>query len=280
LTVLALVLVAAALALLFGGPVFLGSASRDPLVLYAGLWVTAGIAAVVCGLSAAGAARSRRRWGVVVSKVVASVAGLCVVGVAVGVRDVGPMPGLALCEARLDWIRDISLIRFVDTGRVPQNISELVSKQVTGMPPEGMLSPESVICPYDRRHPYPYTEAGGSSYVLAPLDKVFFDEKFFQENPGVILCVYCTVVHSRWRPARTYVTTDGHAGITSGDDLQAWESVQAEAVTWLEDAFPMDELERFAQSTERHRRELASAILRYRLDKKERQAPRGNGRAP
>jgi hypothetical protein len=175
----------------------------------------------------------------------------------------GPMPGLAVCEANLRNIESISCISFQGTGRVPRNISDLVAKQAAETLPTGMLSPDMVICPYDQKRQH--HEQGGSSYVLAPLDKVFFDKKFLEDNPGVILCAYCTVVHSRWRPERTYVTADGHVGITSGDDLQAWVSVQAEAVTWLADEFTLDELERFAQSAERHRRELASAILRYRL---------------
>jgi hypothetical protein len=236
------------------------------LLIYGLWWVIAGITAMACGLSLAGGVRSRGRWGVALSVVIGVLAGMYACVLVVLLVLAGPLTGLVYCEANLRDIASASQIGFMEAGRVPRDISDLVVKEVTDKLPDGMLSPNMVICPYDwrrQRHP----EEAGSSYFLAPLDKVFFDEKFLQDNPGVTLCSYCTVVHSRWRPARTYVTTDGHAGITLGEELTTWVSVQAEAVTWLEDEFPMDELERFAQSTERHRRELASAILRYRVDR-------------
>jgi hypothetical protein len=262
-----------------GEQLFLKRGFLDPFVSYVEALVFAGTLAVACGLSAAGAVRSRRAWGVWVSAAIAVVEVLCIYPAYFVVR-VGPVPGLISCFVNLHDIWRSSCVYYLDTGQAPGEIGDLVQKQGTGEGRGGNLPPGYLICPYDRSHPYPYTEAGGSSYVLAPLDKVFFDEKFVADNPGVVLCAYCTVVHSRRWPQRTYVTTDDHEGITSGEDLQAWESAQAEAVTWLADEFPLSELERFAQSAERHRRELASAILKYRQDKKGPEAQRGNNRAP
>jgi len=281
-----LTLIAGGLALafyLFGSVArFLALPAPDPFVGYVEVWVVAGIIAVACGLSIAGAFRSRRPWGVLISIVIALLTGVYAFLMVVVLIAAGPLPGLVYCDANLRDIASASQIGFMQTGRVPRDISDLVAREGMGQLPVGKISREMVICPYDsrrQRHP----EEAGSSYVLAALHKLFFDEYFLQEDKaagGLILCAYCTIEHSRWRPARTYVTVDGRPGITSGDDLQAWVSAQAEAVTWLADEYPVSELERFAHSGDGHRREFASAILRYRLDKKEREAQRGDNRAP
>lgn len=161
------------------------------------------------------------------------------------------------CQWNLSYLWEIQWY-VEDTGRVLQTLNELVEADY--------IEPGVLVCP-TAEHCAELVAAGAYTYILAPLDVRFYDE-YFQEDrdsrAGAFLLAYCTVEHYEGTPQRQYVTLAGWGRQLPLAELKTWEVVQREAIGWLDDNFPMHDLEQIAKDQGNRRREMASVILGYR----------------
>jgi hypothetical protein len=116
------------------------------------------------------------------------------------------------------------------------------------------------------------------TYFLAPLDDRFLDSGLWLwQVPDKdiwydILCAYRPAGEGGER-GWLYVDEWGHAGNLRPPDVVEWLRDQREAITWLDDSFPLADLERIAQTATERRGRLAKAILGYRREQAAKKAP-------
>jgi hypothetical protein len=140
------------------------------------------------------------------------------------------------------------------TGHAPQSVDEIVAARIrVGSWPE---------------------------FVLAPLDDRFWDDYLIANMGDEMLAAYCTV-HFPGSDTWTYIGlwTHQYQESTPAEVLR-WVADQREAITWLDESFPLADLERIAQTDNGRRRRMASAILGYRREKAEGKAAQTQAEPP
>jgi hypothetical protein len=106
------------------------------------------------------------------------------------------------------------------------------------------------------------------TYFLAPLDDQLLQSDLWQvpQNESLydILVAYRPAGEEGVPGAWLYVDGQGHVGTLPPLEVVEWLKDQREAMTWLDESFPLADLERIAQTDSGRRGRMGSAILGYR----------------
>jgi hypothetical protein len=106
--------------------------------------------------------------------------------------------------------------------------------------------------------------APSSGFVLAPLDDRFWDDYLVRGMCQDMMAAYCTQPvpgSDKWSWVRIW---DHQVQQAPPAEVLQWVADQREAITWLDESFPLADLERIAQTDSGRRGRMASAILGYR----------------
>ncbi len=214
----------------------------------------------VVGLAAGGLWETveRRDWrGALLSMVAVLLLVVCFLMVYCELRKHYRAAQIAHCYTILRNVQSATQ-RFVsEAAQVPETVEDLVRA--------GLLHRDRDLCPLinDREE---LRRQGVSTYVLAPLDVRFFGRipRSDWSWRGALLCAYCSVAHHDNTVERAYVSLDGAWQSMPIEQLRAWEEAQREAIGWLDDDFPLHDLEQIAKDQRSRRGEMASVILGYR----------------
>jgi hypothetical protein len=140
-------------------------------------------------------------------------------------------------------------------GHVPQAVEDLVQAGVMGGDPAFL-----------------------KTFFLAPLDDRFFERDSWASVSPDFLCAYRVQGYEDAPGAWLVVNMLYGTYPEAPREVVQWVTDQREAITWLEESFPLPELERLAASDGRRAR-MASVVLDHRRAKQVKQgSPKDTGR--
>jgi hypothetical protein len=164
----------------------------------------------------------------------------------------------------LKHIQGAAFCFYQERGHAPESLEDLVRA--------GLLVPDSQL--------------QGSRVFLAPLDSRFYDMKLAEEMKGMwppLLSAYGTSKSNFETGAVDWMYADlwvGRVGEGARTYVLQLVAEQREAISWLDDAFPLADLERIAQTDSGRRAHMGSAILGYRQLQAEKRAAETQKQGP
>ena len=155
-------------------------------------------------------------------------------------------------------IKDGLYAFFLETGRVPSSVEELVDA--------GILQGDA--------------KSWARKFVLAPLDTAFCYGPFSHKIQDEVLVAYCTDYPDASKEWLCLHYSRGTAPVLPSSEVLQWVADQREAITWLDESFALADLERIAQTASGRRGRMASAILGYRREKAAEEARESQKQGP